>query len=133
MNKLKNIFVNLIDSLYHKFHKDDIPPLNDQLNEIMSNFDFNRVATFMSWEKSHRIYDDEGNCIREEPWKVVGKTYAVPTEVELKNLAKSLLDQVIERYEPEKQFVYVGTGPFKVICRYGILELMCVIEYWSCD
>lgn len=139
MGKLKNALIGLVDSLYHKFHTDeDIPPLNEQLNNIMNHFDFDRVATFMSWEQSRRIYDEEGLHIGSEQWMMINNNheYSVPTEDELKTLARSLLNEVIKLYEPsnpDRQLVWIGTGPFKVACRYGILELMCVIEYWSYD
>ena len=136
MGKLKSILSKLVDNLYYKFHE-DLPSLNEQLNEIMENFDFNKVVTFMEWNKSYRVYDDYGNCIKEEQWKLSNKRgYVVPTESELRSLAKSLLEEVIKLYksnDPDNQFIWVGTGPFKVVCRFGILELMCVIAYWSYD
>lgn len=41
----------------------DAPPLDVQYNYIMENFDFDKVLEYMSWDKSHRTYDDDGKCV----------------------------------------------------------------------
>lgn len=109
--------------------------LESQISFITKNFDFNRVHEFMSWNKSSRNYDDNGICYGTNPWNMfVHEEYRVPTEFELKTLADSLLKEVANRYRSDKSdYIYIHHGPFKAICRYGILELDCVIESWSGD
>lgn len=114
----------------------DVLPLDVQCEHIMKNFDFDKVLEYMSWNKSHRIYDDDGKCVGKTQWKIfIGPgEYRVPTISELKTLAKDLLTQVIRNYRNSKSpLVYVATGPFKAMCRYGTLELVGVIESWSND
>ena len=44
------------------------------------------------------------------------------------------LDDCITNYnEKHTNLIWIGTGPFKAFCRYGILELMFVLEAWHCD
>lgn len=112
----------------------DVSSLNAQIDDIMKNFDFDKVLEYMSWDKSYRRYDDDGKCIGKSPWKMYihPGEYRVPSISDLKTLAKDLLTQVIENYKNSKStFVFVATGPFKAVCRYGRLELMGVIEYWG--
>ena len=61
--------------------------------------------------------------------------HRVPTVEELKKDAERLLKSAIRFHKanPRCRFYMTATGPFKVICRYGILELECVFESWSCD
>ncbi len=110
----------------------DIPSLADQYENIMKNFDFDRVQEFMSWEKSHRTYDDDGNCESKSPWRMYcgPGEYRIPTVEDLKECARSLLTRVMQSKEP---VAYIATGPFKAILRYGMLELDCVIESWHYD
>ncbi len=110
-------------------------PLMAQYEDIMKNFDFDRVVEFMNWNKSYRVYDDDGKCCGKTEWAMFcGGKFAVPSEAELRRLAESLLKETIQEYERKKSdFTYVASGPFKAICRYGILELDCVIEWWSND
>ena len=112
----------------------DVSSLNAQIDDIMKNFDFDKVLEYMSWDKSYRRYDDDGKCIGKSPWKMYihPGEYKVPSISDLKTLAKDLLTQVIENYKNSKStFVFVATGPFKAVCRYGRLELIGVIESWG--
>lgn len=113
-----------------------IPTLEAQYEEIMKYFDFDKVSEFMHWDKSYREYDDQGRCVGKSQWKMVtpNKTFEVPSIDTLKQLASRLLSEVIEKYQKTKNdLIYIGTGPFKASCRYGILELDCVIEHWYYD
>lgn len=115
---------------------DDSPPLNIQYENIMKNFDFDRVHEFMNWEKSKRDYDDEGNCIDKSSWKmfVAPNMYKIPDIGELRKCASRLLKNVMNMKENNKApVISIATGPFKAIYRYGILELDCIIESWSDD
>ena len=112
----------------------DVSSLNAQIDDIMKNFDFDKVLEYMSWDKSYRMYDDDGKCVGKSPWKIFihPGEYRVPSISDLKTLAKDLLTQVIRNYENSKStFVFVATGPFKAVCRYGRLELIGVIESWG--
>lgn len=114
----------------------DSPPLNIQYENIMRNFDFDRVHEFMNWEKSKRSYDDEGNCIDKSSWKmfVAPSIYKIPDISELRDCASRLLKGVMKVKETSKApVIFMATGPFKAIYRYGILELDCIIGSWSDD
>lgn len=114
----------------------DAPPLDVQYNYIMENFDFDKVLEYMSWDKSHRTYDDDGKCVGKSPWRmhISPGEYRVPSISDLRALARDLLTQVIRNYRNSKStFVSISTGPFKAMCRYGMLELIGVIESWSDD
>ena len=114
----------------------DAPPLDVQYDYIMENFDFDKVLEYMSWSKSYRIYDDDGKCIGKSPWRIYinPREYKVPSISDLRTLAGDLLTQVIKNYRNSKStFVSISTGPFKAMCRYGILELVGVIESCSDD
>lgn len=114
----------------------DAPPLDVQCDYIMKNFDFDKVLEYMSWDKSHRIYDDDGKCVGKSPWRmyISPGEYRAPSISDLRALARDLLTQVIRNYRNSKStFVSISTGPFKAMCRYGILELIGVIESWSDD
>lgn len=114
----------------------DTPPLMVQYRYIMQNFDFDRVQEFMEWRYSYRNYNDEGDCIGKSEWKMclADKEYRVPTTRELKEIASSLLVDLMESQKHCKSaMISMATGPFKAIYRYGILELDCIIESWSDD
>lgn len=117
-----------------KEYKDSIPSLHEQYDFIMDNFDFDYVLEFMKSNRSRREYRDDGSYIAHE-WKVYHNgEFRVPTLDELRNLAGSLLSEVIRNYEKVKsRYTYIATGPFKALCRDGILELSCIIESWSYD
>ena len=120
--------------------EDDIPPIEEQFNDIMKNFDFKHVQMMMNWDKARVIYDDDGNHIDYEQWKMLQKNYenctlSVPTILELRKDAERLLKSAIRfhKINPRCRFYMTAAGPFKVTCRYGILELECIFENWSCD
>lgn len=102
----------------------------------MENFDFDKVLEYMQWNKSHREYDDEGRCIGKSTWKMyVGPNeHRVPTLYELSRNASILLREVMKLYNDNKSpYLSIATEPFKVICRYGMLELIACLETWSYD
>ena len=115
--------------------KEKLPSLLDQYVEIMEEFNFKRVSEFMAWNESYWSYNDDGSYEKGQ-WKVVDRevedkwTCKVPTEHDLRLMASQLLRDVMEMKDDH---AYIATGPFKAIKRYGILELDCVIEQWSCD
>jgi hypothetical protein len=116
--------------------RDDCPPLEEQYKSIMENFDFDKVLEYMQWDKSHREYDDEGRCIGKSTWKMyVGPNeHRVPTLYELSRNASVLLREVMKLYNDNKSpYLSIATGPFKVICRYGMLELIACLGTWSYD
>lgn len=94
----------------------------------MENFDFDKVLEYMQW--SHREYDDEGKST----WKMYVDEHRVPTLYELSRNASVLLREVMKLYNDNKSpYLSIATGPFKVICRYGMLELIACLETWSYD
>ena len=122
--------------------EDDIPPLEEQIRDIMDNFDFKHVQMMMNWEKSRVIYDDDGNHTDYEQWKTLPGNYGdyilkVPTILELRKDAEILLKSAMRFAKVNRRcrfyMITTGTGPFKVTYRYGILELECIFTSWSCD
>lgn len=114
----------------------DALSLDVQCDYIMKNFDFDKVLEYMSWDKSHRKYDDDGKCIEKSPWRMYMSPgeYRVPSISDLRILARDLLIQVIKNYRNSKSaLVSISTGPFKAMCGYGRLELIGVIESWGDD
>lgn len=102
----------------------------------MENFDFDKVLEYMQWNKSHREYDDEDRCIGKSTWKMyVGPNeHGVPTLYELSRNASVLLREVMKLYNDNKSpYLSIAAEPFKVICRYGMLELIACLETWSYD
>lgn len=129
--------------------EDDIPPIEEQYQDIMKNFDFSHVHMMMEWDKARAIRDDEGRTIGYKQWKTFHEptdfnsteqlldpsNLKVPTIQELKKDAEQLLKSAIRFHKanPRCRFYITATGPFKVTCRYGILELECIFEDWSWD
>lgn len=129
--------------------EDDIPPIEEQFNDIMENFDFKHVRMMMDWDKSRVDYDDDGNHTGYHQWETFHRpadpndiedlfdpiNHRVPTIEELKKDAERLLKSAIRfhKVNPRCRFYMTATGPFKVTCRYGILELECIFASWSCD
>lgn len=116
----------------------DIPSLDKQIEDIMNNFSFQAVEHFMHLNIKP-IWDGEYSNIQGyESWKVYNpynKTFQVPTEEDLRNDALRLLIQAknwVGIY-PSEVFYSVASGIFKVIYRYGIIELNAVFESWSND
>lgn len=112
---------------------DDTPSLEQQFQEIMEYFDFSHVHMMMEWEYSRVDYDDDGNHLGYHQWKTYNGN--VPTIPELKKDAEKLLKEIIKlaKVNPRYRFLSVSTGAFKASYRYGIIELECVFENWSCD
>lgn len=123
----------------------DIPSIEEQFISIMENFDFKHVHMMMDWDKSRVEYDDDGNHINYNKWKIYHRPkyltvdfkidLHVPTIEELKEIAENLLKAAINFYKtnPRCPYYSTATGPFKVTCRYGILELECIFTSWSYD
>ena len=147
LNFCKNFKIMKKKVIYKCNCDDDIPSIEEQFNDIMKNFDFKHVHMMMSWDKSRVDYDDDGNHINYRQWKTFqGSTesiedlfdpanHKVPTIEELKKDAEKLLKSAIRfhKVNPRCRFYMTATGPFKVTCRYGILELECIFASWSCD
>jgi hypothetical protein len=108
--------------------------LSKQRAGILDNFDFKTTAMIMSMP-CHPIWDDECNkIIGYEPWKMFSKNgFKLYNEGELRYMAAKLLDRVIESAKAGEDYYCIGTGPFKAIYRYGILELDFVVTDWSKD
>lgn len=108
--------------------------LSKQRASILDNFDFKTTAMIMSMP-CHPIWDDECNkIIGYEPWKMFSKNdFKLYNEGELRYMAAKLLDRVIESAKAGEDYYCIGTGPFKAIYRYGILELDFVVTDWSKD
>lgn len=116
----------------------DTPTLEEQVQEIMRCFDFEHVHMMMEWQYSRVEYDDDGNHIEYHQWKMYNPDDGfcmVPTVNELKKDAERLLNSVVRfaKANPRSRFYMTATGPFKVTYRYGIIELECIFESWSCD
>ena len=115
-----------------KTEKEVIPSLENQYKDIMENFDFHLVYTYMNWARSRRDYDDNGEVIAEHSWKIfINNEFKVPTIAELKACAESLLKNVISQYKKTDNFYSIHSGPFKASIHYGVLELECIIESWG--
>lgn len=112
------------------------PSLEEQYEEIMKNFDFLHVQQMMTWEKARVEYDEDLNHIGYDQWKMmIGEKFKVPTVKELQDFASKQLKSAINfaKKNPRNKFYMTGSGPFKIVCRYGILELTCDFESWSYD
>jgi len=107
-----------------------IPDLISQKQDILKNFNFDLVHMIMS-TACRAVYDNNGKPTGfYEPW-----TYyynRVPSIAELKQVASDLLDDVIKNNDINK-VIWTGTGGFKAVNRYGILNLMFILEEWQCD
>ena len=104
MNKLKN---NM---------KKQLTIRQDKIDDIMDNFDFNKVETVMkatNWT-----------------W---ASTHGVPVEHELRKQARELLKSVSQHYVSELGFRYaISTGGLKATKYYdGELELEFIVAKWD--
>ena len=149
LNFCKNFKIMRKKVIYKCNCDDDIPPIEEQFNDIMENFDFKHVHMMMNWDKSRVTYDDQGNHVEYHQWETFHRpadsnniedlfdpiNHKVPTIEELKKDAERLLKSAIKFHKanPRCRFYMTATGPFKVTCRYGILELECIFASWSCD
>lgn len=91
--------------------------LKAQMNEILSEFDFDKLAR-------HMEYDNWRICI--------GNNLKIPTSYELERFAKNMLLDIIKRYKKNKEkYLYSFCGPFKVTCINKVLTLDGVITSWT--
>ena len=88
----------------------------DKIDDIMDNFDFNKVETVM----------------KATNWTWVS-THGVPVEHELRKQARELLKSVSQHYVSELGFRYaISTGGFKATKYYdGELELEFIVAKWD--
>ena len=114
---------------------DDIPSLSEQKASIMTNFNFKLVEMVMRMPVQYEYNDNGIVDDTYHTWKMYHNDgFRYSTEKDLKELASKLLDDCITHYnEKHANLIWIGTGPFKAFCRYGILELMFVLEAWHCD
>lgn len=103
-----------------------LPDLEFQKQDILNNFDFERVVHTLHM-KIHKDY----NSNEYSEWKIVCKNGPIiPDIVELKRLAIDLMNGAIKC----KQNNYCARcGPFRVIKMYNRLILDFVITSWSYD
>lgn len=91
--------------------------LKTQMNEILSEFDFDKLARYME-------YDNWEICINHN--------LKIPTSYELRQFAKNMLLDIIRRYKKNKEkCLYSSSGPFKVTCINKVLTLDGVITSWT--
>lgn len=112
---------------------EDIPSLGEQKEDILQNFNFDDVAMVMSMPCKR--YND-GEYPVYSTWRMYHPRlgYIQYSSSQLKELANSLLSQVIDTYiNTGHDLISVRTGPFKAECRYGILELMFIMDSYSWD
>jgi hypothetical protein len=133
-----SFFLNLKSMLRKKSKQnhEDYLSLEKQYQNIMDCFDFLHVQQMMNWEKARVNYDDYLNHMSYSQWKIyINGAFKIPSIEELRHEASKLLKSAIDfaKRNPKTDFYSTGTGPFKVIYRYGILELSCDFESWSCD
>lgn len=115
--------------------KYDVPSLENQYRDILDNFDFKTVAMIMSMP-CRPVYanDDYNNIIGYTPWKMWSKQgMKLYNESELRFMASNMLQEVMKQAKEGDTLYWSACGPFKVIYRFGILELNFVIETWSWD
>ena len=106
--------------------EDFLPPLPEQRDNILENFDFTRVANTMAMN-----INKDWNTGTYSPWRiVVSYGFHVPTVEDLKELATTLMNAAIDC----SRSVYITrSGPFRVIKVHGRLILDFVITSWSYD
>nr|DAG88668.1 MAG TPA: hypothetical protein [Crassvirales sp.] len=115
--------------------KYDVPSLENQYRDILDNFDFKTVAMIMSMP-CRPVYgnDDYNKIIGYTPWKMWSKQgMKLYNESELRFMASNMLREVMKQVKEGDTLYWSACGPFKVIYRFGILELNFVLETWSWD
>ena len=113
---------------------ENIPSLKDQKEDILQNFNFDDVAMIMGMPCKR--YNDNNKYPAYNTWRMYHPKlgYIQYSGSQLKELADSLLSQVINTYIITKNnLIYVSTGPFRAEYRYGILELMFIMDSYSYD
>lgn len=113
----------------HFFLFYNIMTKEEQIQEIMECFDFERVRMVMELP-IHPDYDDEGNVTTRNPWKVmISRGFVVPTTTELMIMAKKMLKEVADKDENWA----IHSGPFLVRNRSNHLSLIFACESWECE
>lgn len=115
--------------------KYDVPSLENQYRDILDNFDFKTVAMIMSMP-CRPVYgnNDYNKIIGYTPWKMWSKQgMKLYNESELRFMASNMLRKVMKQAKEGDTLYWSACGPFKVIYRFGILELNFVLETWSWD
>lgn len=110
--------------------KYDVPSLENQYRDILDNFDFKTVAMIMSMP-CRPVYgnDDYNKIIGYTPWKMWSKQgMKLYNESELRFMASNMLREVMKQAKEGDTLYWSACGPFKVIYRFGILELNFVLE-----
>lgn len=111
---------------------ENIPSLKEQKEDILQNFNFDDVAMIMSMPCKR--YNDNDKYPTYSTWRMYHPKlgYIQYSGSQLKELADSLLSQVISTYiNTGHDLIYVSTGPFRAEYRYGILELMFIMDSYS--
>lgn len=115
--------------------KYDVPSLENQYRDILDNFDFKTVAMIMSMP-CRPVYgnNDYNKIIGYTPWKMWSKQgMKLYNESELRFMASNMLREVMKQAKEGDALYWSACGPFKVIYRFGILELNFALETWSWD
>lgn len=105
--------------------EDFLPPLEDQMLNIVDNFDFQYVANVMAMNIRKNL---EGKVA---PWELfIYNKKRIPTVEDLMNLAIKEMQAAIKADNP----VYISrSGPFRVIKAYNRLILDFCLQTYSYD
>lgn len=107
--------------------------LQEQAWEIMNNFDFKYLQLFMSSSIARPVYEDTGEFLKTESWKILTKNgFKVPTVEELKDSALNLINELIKKHSKENYYS-ISTGPFKVSIIGERLYLETILIDWYYD
>lgn len=105
--------------------EDFLPPLGDQMIDILDKFDFKYVANIMATNIRKNL---EGQMV---PWELfISNKKRIPTVEDLMNLAIKEMQAAIKADNP----VYISrSGPFRVIKAYNRLILDFCLKTHSYD
>lgn len=105
--------------------EDFLPPLGDQMIDILDKFDFKYVANIMATNIRKNL---EGQMV---PWELfISNKKRIPTVEDLMNLAIKEMQAAIKADNP----VYISrSGPFRVIKAYNRLILDFCLKTESYD
>ncbi len=87
----------------------------DMVHNTLLNFDFDKVEKVMQVLNWHWCTASEG----------------IPSADEIKDVAKNLLINTIERYEKSMRHKYTATGGFQVSFDGNILEINFIVANWD--